>query len=68
MEKLDLKKTLQDLKPGQAASLNYEMFELAFPPGVEDDGAKEAAFRFAKANGCVIRHHPAQREVNCVKA
>ena len=49
MEKLDLKKTLQDLKPGQAASLNYEMFELAFPPGVEDDGAKEAAFRFAKA-------------------
>jgi hypothetical protein len=44
------------------------MFELAFPPGVEDGDAKEAAFRFAKANGCVIRHHPAQREVNFVKA
>jgi hypothetical protein len=63
MDNLDFKQTLLDLKPGQAATLNYEMFEVVFPPGVEDDRAKDAAYKFAKANGCVIKHHADLREV-----
>lgn len=63
----DFKKLLADLQPGQAATLNYEMFEVIFPPGVEDDDAKVAAYNFAKAHGCVIRHHESAREVNFVK-
>jgi hypothetical protein len=67
MDNLDFKQTLLDLKPGQAATLNYEMFEVVFPPGVEDDRAKDAAHKFAKANGCVIKHHADLREVTFVK-
>ena len=63
----DLKNILADLQPGQAATLNYEMFEVVFPPGVEDDDAKVAAYDYAKANGCVIRHHSNAREVHFVK-
>jgi hypothetical protein len=43
------------------------MFDLVFPPGVEDDGAKDTAYRLAKAHGCVIRHVASRREVSFVK-
>ena len=63
----ELENTLRNLKAGQAATLNYEMFELVFPPGVEDDRMKEVVYQFAKSNGCVIDHRPDRREVNFVK-
>jgi hypothetical protein len=67
MELNNLTKTIQNLKQGQAATINYEMFELVFPPGIEHDGSQVAAYRLAKANGCVIDHQAARREVAFVK-
>jgi hypothetical protein len=52
----EFKGTLAGLQPGKAAHVNYEMFEVLFPPGIEDDGAKERANSFAKEHGCVIEH------------
>ena len=44
------------MKAGQYARMPYDVFEVLFPPGKEDDGAKEAASKFAKANGCRIEN------------
>ena len=50
--KLDEFKTmLTKLKAGKVVVLNYEMFEILFPPGVEHDRAKDAAFNVAQASG-----------------
>jgi hypothetical protein len=38
-----------------------------FPPGVEDDRAKGAAYDFAKASGCVIHHQAHKLAVLFVK-
>jgi hypothetical protein len=67
MNKNDFKQTLVELVPGQCAAVPYEIFEDLFPPGVEDDGAKQLAYTFAKAHGCVIDHQQHKREVLFVK-
>lgn len=67
MKITEFQNTLHNLSQGQAATLNYEMIQLVFPPGVEDDDAKEAAYRLAKANGCVINHRADRREVIFIK-
>jgi hypothetical protein len=67
MDKNDFKKTLVELVPGQCAAVPYEIFEGLFPPGVEDDGAKQSAYTFAMAHGCVIDNQPHKREVLFVK-
>ena len=67
MDKSDFKQTLIDLVPGQCAAVPYEIFADLFPPGVEDDGAKQMAYTFAIAHGCVIDHQPHKREVLFVK-
>ena len=54
-------------EPGQCAAVPYEIFEVLFPPGAEDDSSKVAAYTFAKAHGCVIDHQPHKREVLFVK-
>ena len=51
MDKNDFKQTLIELVPGQFAAVPYEIFEGLFPPGVEDDGAKQSAYTFAMAHG-----------------
>jgi hypothetical protein len=63
----ELQKTLQGLNQGEAATINYEMFAEVFPPGVEHDDSKEAAYRLAKANGCTIDHQARRRSVTFVK-
>jgi hypothetical protein len=44
MDKNDFKQTLIALVPGQCTAVPYEIFEDLFPPGVEDDGAKQSAY------------------------
>jgi hypothetical protein len=63
----EFKSTLAGLAPGKAAHVNYEMFEVLFPPGVEDDAAKERARKFAKEHGCAIAHRAHDREVLFVR-
>lgn len=58
---------LSNLASGKAAHLNYEIFEILFPPGVEDDDAKDRAYRFATECGCAIEHRSKSREVLFVK-
>jgi hypothetical protein len=45
---------LRQLRPGEAAEMTDDVFELFFPPGIKDDGAKGRALTFAWENGCVI--------------
>ncbi len=63
----EFKSTLAGLAPGNAAHVNYEMFEILFPPGVEDDGAKGRAYKLAEKHGCIIEHRARDREVLFVK-
>ena len=50
----EFKATLTALPPGKAAHVPYEIYEAFFPPGEPDQGAREAAYNFAKACGCII--------------
>jgi len=59
----EFSKTLSDLKPGQGARLNYEAYELLFPPGEPDDDARGRAFRFAREHGCRIDNRPNERAI-----
>lgn len=54
----DLKRALAEVKPGFAARVPYEIFEQIFPPGVEDDGSKKAAYDLARAHGLKIDNRP----------
>lgn len=63
----EFKTTLADLQPGKAAHVPYEIFEQLFPPGIEDDGAKDRAYKLARASGCVIDHRANSREVLFVR-
>jgi hypothetical protein len=63
----EFKSMLAGLAPGKAAHVNYEMFDILFPPGVEDDGAKGRAYDLAKEHGCIIEHRARNREVVFVK-
>jgi hypothetical protein len=58
---------LTALQPGKAAHVPYDIFEILFPPGAEDDGARSRAYAFAEASGCVIEHRANDREVLFVK-
>jgi hypothetical protein len=64
----DFKQTLNELEPGNCAAVPYEIFDDLFPPGVEDDRAKVAAYAFAKVNGCTIDHRNREKSVYFVKA
>jgi hypothetical protein len=56
------KETCRRLAPGNAAHLNYETFENLSPPGVENDSAKERAYKFAKSMAALsITVPPAMR-------
>lgn len=63
----EFQKTLAGLLPGKCAEVPYEIFEQLFPPGIEDDRAKGAAYAFAKASGCVIDHQAHKLAVLFVK-
>jgi hypothetical protein len=63
----ELRSLLGGLSPGKAAHISYDVYELLFPPGEPDQGARARAYEFAKSNGCVIDHRSAKREVLFVK-
>jgi hypothetical protein len=63
----EFKATLTALPPGKAAHVPYEIYEAFFPPGEPDQGAREAAYNFAKACGCIIDNRAKDREVLFVK-
>jgi hypothetical protein len=63
----DLHDVLCQLPVGQICSLPYNVYELLFPPGEPDDGARGRAFQFARAHGCVIENNPQIHEVAFTK-
>lgn len=58
---------LRGVAPGQFADVPYDVFEDLFPPGVLDDGAKGAAYAFARARGFHIENRPDKSAVWFVK-
>lgn len=63
----ELIQKLNNLTAGQCAVVPYELIEDIFPPGVEDDGTKQAAYTLARACGCTIENRPDERAVYFVK-
>lgn len=59
---------LAALKPGGAIGLPYDGYELLFPPGEPDEGARKRAYKFAKDNSCTISNHQAERIVFFIKS
>jgi hypothetical protein len=58
---------LRPLSVGQRATLPYATYELLFPPGEPDDGARIRAFEFARSYGCEIDNQPSAGLVSFVK-
>jgi len=54
---------LGKLSVGQRTALPYSVYALLFPPGEPDDGARVAAFVFARDHGCVIENQPGAQQV-----
>jgi hypothetical protein len=63
----EFKTTLAALEVGKAAHVPYEIFADLFPPGGEDDDAKDRAYKLAKECGCIIEHRARSREVLFVR-
>lgn len=63
MDEEQFETALAEVRPGQYAELPYEIFETLFPPGVQSDDAKDAAYAYAKARGFRIEHRPDLRAV-----
>jgi hypothetical protein len=61
LEELDV--ILRDLQPGQGARVPYDVYELLFPPGEPDDGARGRAYRFARERGVRIDNRPDDNSV-----
>ena len=64
----EFKAILEEMDAGNAAEVPYEIYEELFPPGEPDESARQRAYEFAKANGCVIDHRPTERLVLFVKS
>jgi hypothetical protein len=47
---------LCSLQVGERRALPLDVYELLFPPGEPDDGARARAYEFARAHGCEIRN------------
>lgn len=50
----EFSKVLCSLPVGQSATLPLSVYELFFPPGEPDEGARVRAFEFAREHGCEI--------------
>lgn len=59
----DFGELLDGLTVGQQAELQYDVYELLFPPGEPDQDARVRAFNFAKWHGCRIDHQPPAAKV-----
>jgi hypothetical protein len=63
----EVKAQIDDCPDGGAVGLPYDVYADLFPPGEPDHNAREAAFNFAKANGCTIDNKPDANIVFFVK-
>ena len=52
----DLHDLMCGLSVGQTCSLHLDVYQLLFPPGEPDSGARAKAHKFAKAHGCEINN------------
>jgi len=59
----DFGSLLDGLTVGQHAALPYSVFDMLFPPGEPDDGARARAYMFAKSHGCKIENDQRAKEV-----
>ena len=50
----DLKSELAAMEPGEETCVAYGQYALLFPPGEPDQGARNAAVAFAKADDCTV--------------
>ena len=64
---LELKAQIDACPDGGAVGLPYDTFADRCPPGEPDHNAREAAFNFAKVNGCTIDNKPDANVVFFVK-
>jgi hypothetical protein len=53
---VDLKAQIAACPAGGAIGVPYELYAELFQPGEPDEGAREHAYKFAKANGCTINN------------
>jgi hypothetical protein len=53
---VDLKAQIAACPAGGAIGVPYELYSELFQPGEPDEGAREHAYKFAKANGCAINN------------
>ena len=68
VETLDeLRKVLQEMKPGNAGGLLYDSYSTLFPPGEPDASARERAYKLAMETGCEIDNQPDEQTVWFVK-
>ena len=58
-----LSERLRSLRVGQRTALPYSVYAVLFPPGEPDDGARVAAFGFAREHGCVMENQPPAQQV-----
>ncbi|WJI36439.1 MULTISPECIES: hypothetical protein [Mesorhizobium] len=54
----DLDKILRELEAGKGARVPYDVYELLFPPGEPDDGARGRAHTFARERNVKIDNRP----------
>ena len=54
---------LDGLAVGQAAELPHSVYDLIFPPGEPDDGARARAYALAKSHGCRIENRVGEKRV-----
>jgi len=52
----DLHDLMCGLSVGQTCSLHLDVYQLLFPPGEPDQGARVKAFKFAQTRGCEIQN------------
>jgi hypothetical protein len=58
-----LSERLGTLSVGQRTAIPYSVYALLFPPGEPDEGARVAAFTFARDHGCVIENQPGAQQL-----
>jgi hypothetical protein len=54
---------LSSLSVGQRTALPYSVYAVLFPPGEPDDGARVAAFGFAREHRCAMENRPRALQV-----
>jgi hypothetical protein len=63
MTRDELKADLDALTPGGHFSISYDLFAEIFPPGLQDDAAREACSALADECHCEIGNVPGENKV-----